>query len=155
MKTFTIVRERPAETLDGIEISENWLIMNAPRPLYSSQIEYVIRPRMKIGDDEYEPVIGFKYPEWEDWSEDGFIHGRFYAAVDPDDQKVIDQNLSLDAWVIEYITEDEWRRRVEEYRRKRAEQYGLSEEEAAEIEWRMWEDSYRNFLNTEFGKDER
>jgi hypothetical protein len=63
------------------DVPEGWSIWNAPRPLYGHK----------------------------NWQGD-FLHGRFYVAVEPDGDfadRFIKENISLDAWQIEYITEDE------------------------------------------------
>ncbi len=62
-------------------IPTGWPIFNAPRPLYE------------------EPT----------WTGD-FIHGIFYAAVDPDDlygTDFIKRNADLDAWQLEWVSEEE------------------------------------------------
>jgi hypothetical protein len=61
-------------------IPNNWTIWNAPRPLY--------------GDTA--------------WQGD-FIHGIFYAAIDPDSifsESNTKDNISLDAWQLEFVTEE-------------------------------------------------
>jgi len=67
-------------------IPENWTIWNAPRPI--------------CGNEAWDG-------EW--------LHGRFYTAIDPDDEfaeKMVTENISLDAWMIEYITIEEAKERV-------------------------------------------
>ena len=61
-------------------IPENWTIWNAPRPLY--------------GDTAWEG---------------DFVHGIFYAAIDPDSpfsESNIKDNISLDAWQLDFVTEE-------------------------------------------------
>ncbi|GEM_PF-5957298 len=62
------------------DIPENWIVFNAPRPLYGHK----------------------------DWQGE-FGHGRFYAAVDPDGDRaawMIEQNKSLDGWIYQDIDTD-------------------------------------------------
>ncbi|WP_156915980.1 hypothetical protein [Desulfatirhabdium butyrativorans] len=69
-----------------IDVPPNWIIFNAPRPLY--------------GDKE--------------WQGD-FIHGRFYVAVDPNGDQAawcVQQNKAMDAWVYQYVDKDTMRAMV-------------------------------------------
>ncbi len=71
------------------DIPENWELWNAPRPIYGAR----------------------------EWSGD-FGHGCFYAAIDPDDEfaeRWRQNNIDLDAWKIEYVTEDEAVQMVKDY----------------------------------------
>ena len=83
-------------------IPEGWPIYNAPRPLYG------------------EPT----------WTGD-FIHGIFYAAVDPADDygaRFIQCNTNLDAWQLEWVSEEE---AVVEAMQRLTDEYPV---EAAEID---------------------
>ena len=63
-------------------IQSDWIIFNAPRPLYGTQT----------------------------WQGD-FAHGIFYAAVDPVGDPYahdwIKRNAELDGWLLEYVTEED------------------------------------------------
>ncbi len=72
-----------------LNVPPNWIVFNAPRPLY--------------GDRE--------------WQGD-FLHGRFYAAVDPNGDKAewcIKENKSLDAWVYQFVDAETMRAMVRQY----------------------------------------
>jgi hypothetical protein len=81
-KQFELLKEISVVTQDPsnrpADIPENWIILNAPRPLYG-------------------------HKQW-----DGpFLHGIFYAAIDPDDDAgnwMLKNSISLDAWVVAYVT---------------------------------------------------
>jgi len=72
------------------DVPAGWPIFNAPRPLVGTMA----------------------------WNGD-FIHGRFYVAVDLSDaiyaKTMIKRNIELDAWLIEYITEEEASQSVIDY----------------------------------------
>lgn len=75
-----LIGERPKETPKGINIPVDWVIFNAPRPLYGDVC----------------------------WEGD-FRHGVFYSAVDSEgdfSDLWIDRNFELDAWEISYIDAD-------------------------------------------------
>jgi len=93
-KTYHVKGERPA-ILSGASLSvpEHWLIFNAPRPLYASYIQY--------------PV----YAEWKG----NFLHGVFYAAVDPEAVEIIGENIKLDGWVLQWHNEAEINAWVKKY----------------------------------------
>lgn len=73
MKTLQTIGKRPKD------IPENWIVMNAPRPLYGHK----------------------------EWTGE-FQHGVFYVALNPDDSCVHDmwmkKNEEQDAWICEYWT---------------------------------------------------
>jgi hypothetical protein len=83
MNILHVKGERPKE-VDGQAIPDHWLIMNAPRPLYAS-------------------FIGERVAAWEG----DFLHGRFYVACDPGEAKMIEQNVALDAWQLQWHSEEE------------------------------------------------
>lgn len=75
MKTRRIIVERP------VNIPNNWIIMNAPRPL--------------LGHEE--------------WRGD-FVSGVFYVAMDPEEWDFVemeDFNAGQDATILEYVTQQE------------------------------------------------
>lgn len=76
MTTLQIIGKRPDD------IPNNWIILNAPRPLYGNK----------------------------EWTGE-FEHGIFYVALDPNDDYVYDMwmksNESLDAWICEYQTKED------------------------------------------------
>lgn len=66
---------------DRPDVPCDWIIFNAPRPM--------------TGDKE--------------WQSD-FVHGVFYAAIDPSGEfakQMIDSNTKLDGWIIQYWNRDE------------------------------------------------
>lgn len=70
---------------------EGWRIFNAPRPLYGT---------LRNEDGQVSPGT---------WDGD-FLHGTFYAAVDPADPNAdmwVGNNAILDAQEIQYITEQQ------------------------------------------------
>ncbi len=78
MTTLKMIGGRPTQTPDGQEIPDNYIIFNAPRPLYG-QITW----------------------------QGEFKHGIFYAALDPDDKYTgqgIRENESLDGWFCKWVT---------------------------------------------------
>ncbi len=82
-KQIKVIGSRPAHpsTSSGFGIPTGWPIYNAPRPLY--------------GDPT--------------WTGD-FIHGIFYATVDPSDPYgpgFIQRNAELDAWELVWVSEEE------------------------------------------------
>ncbi len=90
-KVFHAKGTRPAQVPDrsksaGQMIPENWIIFNAPRPIYASFSTNYTQPLDWVGD---------------------FIHGIFYTAVDPADQRLIALNTELDAWEVVYHTAEE------------------------------------------------
>jgi hypothetical protein len=125
-KTYYVYGERPKVVhLDAVqravEIPKGWLIFNAPRPLLAT--EHMIEFREGV---DY-PV----YLSWQDWTDDGFIHGRFYVAVDPNDGYAIKENVGLDGWVLQYVNDNEieaWvRARIAELNLKEYDQYDLEQ----------------------------
>ena len=86
MQKRRVIAERPTVVQHDCTgktalILPDWPIYNAPRPLYGTVT----------------------------WQGD-FVSGIFYAAIDPEDgfgHDMEDQNLALDARVLEYLTEDE------------------------------------------------
>jgi hypothetical protein len=74
--TLIVLDKRPTELPTGKRIPPEYMIMNAPRPLYAS-------------DDLH-------------WTGD-FVHGVFWVAVDPNDPLLIEMNLNLDAYRLHFI----------------------------------------------------
>ena len=106
--TFHVLGERPRSIPDKldllgepVEIPEGWLIFNAPRPLHATRLH----------DTDI-------YPEWQG----KFYHGIFYTAVDPEDPHSIERNISLDGWVLKFVTTAEAMAWAEEYYLK---EYGI------------------------------
>lgn len=86
---------------------EGWRVFNAPRPLR--------------GDVTWE---------------DDFRHGRFYAAVNPDGDRaaqMVKDNLSLDAWEVSYLGDDEMRELVMGYYHTIAAGRGMKPEQVEKI----------------------
>lgn len=73
LRKIHVIGERPAEAPAGS------LVLNAPRPLLASEIDGV-------------------YHHWQG----KFIHGIFYVAVDPEDEKTLEKNRQDDAWEVVY-----------------------------------------------------
>jgi len=83
MKTFHVLANRP-------DVPEDWLIFNAPRPLYGTK----------------------------EWNDGPFLHGVWYAAIAPNEERkdwMIERNASLDGWLLEYHNEEELRSIAIEY----------------------------------------
>ena len=74
----------------------DWIVINAPRPLDGSELS------------------GNQRATWEG----KFHHGVHYAAVDPCDPEAarrVRENLSLDGWVVRYVTDGEIASAMETY----------------------------------------
>jgi hypothetical protein len=103
-ETRQILGDRPAD------IPENWIVFNAPRPLFGTLITAAGGPQAGctwIGD---------------------FVTGRLYAAVDPEDedaQRWIDENRSLAAVILVYVSQEELDQRVDEWAVGYAKKYNL------------------------------
>lgn len=133
-KVFHVIGERPGSVditdqlgrTAKIEIPADWLIFNAPRPLWASPVEVVVREAMTIGEFSYGAVVNEIYPMWVG----EFYHGRFFAAVRPDDERRIDDNVSDDGWVLVFHSEDEL---VEAARKRYLEKTDIDPAEIDEI----------------------
>ena len=68
-----VLDERPSQAPAGA------IVLNAPRPLLASEIEG-------------------KYHYWQG----RFVHGIFYAAVSPEDERILALDLRDDAWEVVY-----------------------------------------------------
>lgn len=97
MKILKILGEHPEwfAATDGSHgrIYPTWEIWNAPRPIYG-------------------------HVQWTG----EFRHGVFYAGIDPDEEyadKWRRENISLDAWKLEYVTKQEALRQIREYYEKK------------------------------------
>jgi hypothetical protein len=77
-KIYHVKGTRPTRTPAGDPISADWLIFNAPRPLYGELT-------------------------WEG----PFLHGTFYAASAPRTLEFHYENIDLDGWLLEWHTEAE------------------------------------------------
>ena len=89
-KRYTVAWTRE-QVVDGHFVPENWIICNAPRPLYGHTT----------------------------WTGD-FIGGIFYAAIDPDCEcasRYLHDNAELDAREIVFVTQDECLERTMAYYR--------------------------------------
>lgn len=110
--TFHVLGARP-EFVPGkldhlgepIALPSHWLIFNAPRPLHATRLH----------DTDI-------YPEWQGH----FYHGLFYTAVDPEDPHSIENNISLDGWVLEFVTAEMARDWAKAYYH---EEYGMKVED--------------------------
>lgn len=145
VKIFHVIGERPTSfDVNGrsVEIPEGWLIFNAPRPLYATPFDVVIREEFESGGFHYDESRGEVYPEWRG----NFFHGVFYVAVSPDDEDRIERNRSLDGWVLEFHSyEDATLWAVEFYGRE----YGLSEEKVLSHDVKDYVRNYLDHLNGE------
>ena len=97
---------------------EGWLVFNAPRPIYGHK----------------------------DWIGD-FLTGVFFVAVDPEGDNaewMIKRNTELDARLLEYMSQEEWDRQVDEYGAMMAEEHGINLEDHSRADI---EQSYGNWLN--------
>ena len=89
--TYHVKGQRPAEVMEHA-IPADWLIFNAPRPLLASSIP-----------DGIPSGIGEFYLAWQG----DFIHGVFYAAVDPANTDIVNHNIQDDGWVLAWHAKDE------------------------------------------------
>ncbi len=99
-------------------LPEGSIILNAPRPLYGSR-------------------------EWRG----EFSHGVFYVAVSPTDEyreRMLKDDLALDAWEIRFVTAEEWRQRVMAYSARMCEKHKVRSED---YDFSDFEQSYRVALS--------
>ncbi len=86
---------RPTQTPSGIPIPENWIIFNAPRPMFGSE------------PTDQEPGGNVRL-EWAgEW-----VRGCLFSAVNPDDPMAYWQakeNIGLDGYVVKYVSEKDVR----------------------------------------------
>lgn len=75
----------PSGQSAGAAIPADWIIFNAPRPLYAS---HILKDTGAAWNGE-------------------FVHGVFYTAVNPADEWTIKRNGDLDAWELIYHTAEE------------------------------------------------
>jgi len=102
------------------EAPDGWIVYNAPRPIWG-------------------------HTKWQG----DFVTGVFYAAVDPemdDADEMVAHNQLQHAAELTFISEEEWRRRVEEYGRKMSAEYEINLDD---FEWADIEASYANWLRQE------
>jgi regulator of replication initiation timing len=84
----------------------------------------------------------------EEWQGD-FAHGRFYVAVDPNGDRadwMIKENKSLDAWILEYRTEEEVVARAKASFKERMPK--LAEKAGEKYSDDQFLESYKNYLGT-------
>lgn len=100
-KTFHVYGTRPQVIPFGnVQIPADWLIFNAPRPLDASCI------CLPNNQDVYLA-----------WQGD-FLHGRFFAAVNPEDHRAIEENRLNDGWILQYHSDEEIKAWGVEYLKK-------------------------------------
>jgi hypothetical protein len=104
--------------------SGEWVVMNAPRPLYGSYAS--------------ERIDGVE--EAMTWNGD-FISGVFYAGVDITDERVIDNNVKLDAAIIRWVEDDE----ILAHGQAIAEEYNVDPET---VEGWSFDEIWGSYLNT-------
>lgn len=117
-RTVNLLRTR-GEVVPA-DVDANALIFNAPRPLLGTKT-------------------------WQgDW-----VAGIFFAAVNPDDPYRagwIKENQALDAALLTFVSEDEGRRRVQEYLQA---EYGAT---VGEITSDVFEEFWRDSFHDQFGR---
>lgn len=148
--TITIIRttrERPKEfQMPGAilpsKVPDDWLIFTAPRPLPCSDVQ---DPATKQ----------WYWVTWEDWSENGFLHGVHRSAVNPFDKWYIVADklkaiADLDGWFVEWgVTHEQV---LSEYREYLFAE-GYPAENIAELsEEQFSKSAYDHFLDADFNR---
>lgn len=111
-RTRTVLGECPEHITNDhgvkLEIPEGWVIFNAPRPLYASEIALFVRHDEFKGD-----VFNYVYATWVG----DFKHGIFYVAVDPEDEATWNSNVSNDGWILEFRSAEHAQKVMQRYYR--------------------------------------